>query len=81
MKLSKKLPPYENKERPYNETQQVATYTEIEATTSPFVLIKSHDIIEKLPQRIKVPQHKTDYLHNKIENLHNIIKTQQIIME
>ena len=37
--------------------------------------------MEKLLQRIKVPEHKIDYPRNKIENLHNIIKTQQIIME
>ena len=67
MKLSKILPCYENKdiyierERPPNETKLVATYTEIETTNSPIVLIKPHDIMEKLPQRIKVPELKIDY--------------------
>ena len=37
--------------------------------------------MQKLPQRIKVPEYKIDYPHNKIENLYNIIKTWQIIME
>ena len=37
--------------------------------------------MEKLPQRIKAPEHKIDYPHNKIENLHDIIKTRQIIIE
>ena len=68
-------------QRPYSETKYVATSTEIETTTSPFVLIKSYGIMQELPQRIKVPEHKTAYPHNKTENLHNIIKTRQIIME
>ena len=45
------------------------------------MLIKSHDIIEKLPQQIKAPQHKIDYPHHKIKKLYNIINTRQIIME
>ena len=32
-----------------------------------------HDINEKLPQKIKVPEHKIDDAHKKIENLRNII--------
>ena len=69
-------------QRSYNQTK-LAIYTEIETTTSLIVLIKSHDINKKLPQRIKVPEHKIDDAHNKIENLRNIIllKTRQIIME
>ena len=40
---------------------QVVTYIEIETTNNPIVLIKPYDIMEKLPQRIKVPEHKIDY--------------------
>ena len=47
------------------------------------MLIKSHDINRKSPQKIKVPESKIDDAHNENENLRNIIllKTQQIIME
>ena len=37
--------------------------------------------MEKLPQRIKIPEHKIGYHIKKIENMRNIIKTRQIIME
>ena len=45
------------------------------------MVIKPYDTMEKLPQRIKIPEHKIGYHIKKIENMHNIIKTRQIIME